>query len=350
MAEYKLKKWQNELDELVAATGFSYNYVCDYLGLHYEGDIGFYVKQPRKRDTYIGIGMAFRRSLETINTWIETYGAKKKLYSKDLAEDLVWIYLINLNENTTDSSLNLYSMYSECHQAAMDAYYEIWDEIIGNIIDTADVDRELANVGEQCSASDVIAGIKDFVIKNLDAFRTAYAKPRNYLHCFLDSILETGYISIDKKPKGTVESLRGWLDDSMINYLTGSRETFNVRDNRTGRLTPYFKKMPRGRKTHIAMCLALGLTAEDINTYLEMMGFGRLTADDIDEENLIYHLEMWEDEHPVQRRFKQQYVFKTESKAMSEEEKHQAVTEMLSLRQELKSRYHRKNMSFIYMK
>ena len=66
----KLKQWQKELTQLSEETGLSFDYVCDYLGVSYSRDIGFYAKIPKKRRTVIGIGMAFGQPLDVINRWI----------------------------------------------------------------------------------------------------------------------------------------------------------------------------------------------------------------------------------------------------------------------------------------
>ena len=173
----KLKQWQKELDELSEQTGVSLDEVSSYIGAEYKRDTGFYVKIPKKRRTIIGIGMAFGQPLDTINRWITYYGLKRRLYSKDITEDLIWIYLINRNVNDRTGGVNYFSLYEECQQIAFETYMTIWSEITSGSIDTADMDRQIA----QIAAKEELDSLKNFVIDNIDSFKTAYAKPRKML-------------------------------------------------------------------------------------------------------------------------------------------------------------------------
>ena len=93
---YTLRSWRNTLDHLAKETGISLAEVSEYIGAACsDGTPGFYSKMPRKRSTFIGIGMAFRQPVCVINQWITEYARKRKLYVKDISEDLVWLYLIN---------------------------------------------------------------------------------------------------------------------------------------------------------------------------------------------------------------------------------------------------------------
>lgn len=96
---YMLRSWRNTLDRLAGETGVSLEAVSEYIGAACnDGEPGFYVKMPRKRSTFIGIGMAFRQPSEVINQWITDYARKRRLYVKDISEDLVWLYLINAKD------------------------------------------------------------------------------------------------------------------------------------------------------------------------------------------------------------------------------------------------------------
>lgn len=118
MDSRKLRQWQKELQQLSDETGISLEDVCRYLGVTYTRDIGFYVKLPMKRRMIIGIGMAYKLPLERINRWITYYGMKRRLYSKDICEDMIWIYLIRRNANDPDTDINYFALYDECRQAA----------------------------------------------------------------------------------------------------------------------------------------------------------------------------------------------------------------------------------------
>ena len=144
-------------------------------------------------------------------------------------------------------------------------------------------------------------------------------------------------------------SLRGWLDDSMINYLAGTSDTINVSDRKTRYLTSNLKSVPKSKKTHISLALALGMGKDEINHYLELMGFSPLEEDDPDEACLIQALDQWDGRHPLQRKFKEKH-FEGCAVDMKPEQELAAVKEMLSLRQELQQEYSANGKVFTYLK
>ena len=346
MDSRKLRQWQKELQQLSDETGITLEDVCRYLGVTYTRDIGFYVKLPMKRRTIIGIGMAYKLPLERINRWITYYGMKRRLYSKDICEDMIWIYLIRRNANDPDREINYFALYDECRQAAFETYITLWDEITFGSIDTSDVDRRL----EEITVSPEAGDIKDFVINNLDSFKTAYSKPRRLLAQYLECIRKTNVVAGSKGKSDSLISLRGWLDDSMINYLAGDPETIHVKDRITGKRVSDFKKIPKSRKAHIATALALGMTRGEIDQYLELMGYMPLDEEIPNEDILIKALDKWDDEHPLQRLFKEKYINGDDSIELEPEEENQAASDMLMLRQELRDEYRRRKLKFEYMK
>ncbi|MBQ6388506.1 MAG: hypothetical protein IJH90_02600 [Mogibacterium sp.] len=345
-SKYKLRHWQNELTELSQETGITLEEVCDYLGVSYARDIGFYVKLPMKRRMYIGIGMAFGQPLQVINRWITTYGMKRRLYSKDISEDLVWIYLINRNLADQTSGTNYYHEYDRCQELAFETYLTYWKDIISGSADTPDLDKKLAEI----NYTEKFADLKDFVTDNLDSFKTSYAKSRRFLAQFLESILKVTGKASDRGREESLSSLRGWLDDSMINYLSGSADTINVIDLDTGKRAPDIKRVPKTRRSHIALALALGMTTSDLDRYLEMMGYLPLSEEDPDDRRLLMAIAKWEDEHPLQRKFKEKYVYGNKEIELDSEDEQQAVSDMLMLRQELLTEYRRNRDEFPYIK
>ena len=341
----KLRQWQKELDKLTEETGITLEDVCDYLGLSYKRDIGFYVKLPMKRRTIIGIGMAFRQPLDVINRWIVIYGMKRRLYSKDISEDMIWIYLINLNCKRNDPGTNYFRKYEEFQEEAFETYMTLWSEITAGSVGTDDVDERLRDIGSGEDTKE----LKNFVINNIDSFKTAYAKPRKMLSQYVECILKTNGMA-ENKDRNSLISLRGWLDDSMINYLCGSAETVNVKDIKTHSHVAGIKHIPKSRKAHIALTLALGMTRDDIDRYLELMGYLPLAEEDPDEAVLVKELQNWDEEHPLQRKYKEKFIFGNEAVEMNPEDELEAVSEMLMLRQDLKERYKRRKLKFIYSK
>lgn len=342
----QLVYWKDEIDNLTLTTGISLDDVCEYLGLKYSRDIAIYTKVPKRARTLIGIGMAYKLPLDEINRWIVEYGKKHRLYAKDVFGDLVWIYLINSNYNAPDRSVNYYSLYEKCLEEAVKTYTDLYDQDISEDADTDDVKARLLSVPYDPE----FEGLKGFIIDNLDAFKTAYSKARGYLLKYVDCILSIRGRNDQKA--GRLNSLRGYLDDSMINYLSGGAGSVHILDAKKGERTSRVKPVPKGRKTHISMCLALGMSANEINEYLTLMGYGRLDPDNSDERMLLKMLDLWDDSHQLQRRFKESCLTERSGQhgqLMTADEEAGAVTEMLQLRQNLLSEYKARGETFPYM-
>lgn len=342
----RLRQWQRELNDICARSGKSLQDICDYLHLSYSRDIGFYVKLPKRRSTFIGIGMALDQGLDTINSWITRYGNKRRLYSKDISEDLIWIYLINSNLKDKDSGRNYFDEYETCLQIAFETYYAVWSDLIAEGPDTFDVDEQLRAIGGGGDYDD----LKKFVLNNIDSFKSAYSKPRRMLMEYVRCILATNGKASAKKESDSLISLRGWLDDSMINYLSGSPQTLNTTNMKTGSRGPELKRVPKSRKAHIALALALGMTCGEIDQYLELMGYQLLNEEDPDDQILMAELDRWDEEHPLQRKYKEKFINGNTRIELDEEEEKQAVSDMLMLRQDLRDRYKRRKLKFMYMK
>lgn len=332
-SNYRLKKWRRELKNLAESTGISIEEACRYIGAEVSRYPGFYKRLPKHRETYIGIGMAYGQSVDTINRWITKYGSKQRLYVKDVFDDMIWIYLINANQKKKDDA-SYFAKYHECREEIESLYLEIWNQ-------AGKAQEETARLEEEFSAvefDDYHTQLKMFVRDNIESFRSAYARSRKILNGYVVEILRVKNLAMDGGHRWTLNSLRGWLDDSMINYLSGSYETFNTVD-RERNLTSRFKQIPRTRKTHISLCLALGMSIDAIDEYLELMGYAPLDAVNPDEGSLINLLTRWEENHPLQKRFKDRYFKNMSDENLSEEEQLLAVNEMLNLRYDLNDAY-----------
>ena len=342
---YMLRSWRNTLDRLAKETGTSLEEVAEYIGAACsDGTPGFYTKMPRRRSGFIGIGMAFKQPVEVINQWITDYARKRKLYVKDISEDLVWLYLINANLHDDSGSTNYYKRYEDYQAVAYAVFRERWDEIVLGLEDTADVEVSLG----QADYGPEYDGIKAFVAEHMDAFRSAYAKPRAMLDGWLQQIISTCREHPDETVICSLNSMRGWLDDSMINFLSGDVSTVNVIDRKTGKRTINIKRMPKSRRKYIAMCMALGMTTDDIDRFLEMMGYSTIDVSDSDEGKLLMALTEWETTHPLQRAYKNRYFKNDVSIDLTPAEEYRAVRDMLQLRSDLEEAYRHKGYEFIY--
>ena len=352
--------WRREIEHLVMSTGISLQDVCNYLDISYKRKIGFLYKVPKKREMLIGIGMAFGQSLEVINRWIQQYGGKKRLYSKDALSDLIWIYLINCNYNYSlehnnkysSDRINYYRLYDECRSKVEETYTSLWNEYVGNSMSTAQCDKKL----EQIAYDEKYKGILSFVAENMDSLKTAYTKPRKMLAAYVDAILDTCARENDDK-QTPFNFLRGYLDDSMINYIAGSCESIHVLDMKSRDRSVHMKSVPKLKRTHISICLALGMTTCEINKYLTVMGFMPLDEGDEDEKVLLKKLPIWERTHPNVWNFKKEYLFNSERASKtgskiepSDSEDVQAVKDMLMLRSDLNYEYKKEGVQFPYLK
>ena len=347
-SDYRLRQWREELDELTETMGISLEDICRYLGVTYAKSIGFYEKLPKKRTMYIGIGMALKQPLEAINTWLTRFGMKRRLYVKDLSEDLCWIHLINANYQDRSTGRNYFREFEACRAAAHNAYLSSWNERIIDNEMTMLVESDLQSVPWDSGYT----GLSRFVILQIDAFKTAWVRPRVMLNDYVECILETGRSGNLPYRFGSLNSLRGYLDDSMVNYLSGSIDTVNVIDRKSGRRSLQFKSVPKGKKAHISLALALGMERKEIDRYLTMMGFATLDAVDIDEGFLLNSLAFWEEEHPGAKRFMRSYLAAGDRRTMMTRtpEAAKAVGQMLSLRQDLSAMYEERGRRFPYLK
>ncbi len=296
----KIRKWRSTLDSLLESNGRDMKWLCDYTGMTYnEKSVSFYEKLPKKRSPYIAIGMAFHQPLDVINYWITDFAEKKRLYVKDVSEDLIWIYLIQLNREHPDPNVNYYRKYEECQSVAYAAYSEVWEAAVSDSLGTADLEVKL----DKEEHDQDFKGLTRFISENIVSFNTAYSRPREYLNDYLTLIFLGGSGSEGSR-FNNLSSLRGYLDDAMINFLSGDYTTINTFDRTTRRRSLRIKYVPKGRKFHISLCLALGMTVSEIDHYLDLMGYAPLQEGDKAEGLLIRLLDEWDATHLFQRAWK----------------------------------------------
>ena len=340
---YRLKQWRTELKKCIADSGMSVQEICEKTGLTYSNDTAFFARLPKRRETYIGIGMVLGQPLETIDRWIRKYGRKRGLYVKDITEDLVWIYLIEAAAADPARGAELYRMHEKCADAAYQTYCALWQDYIEHDEGTVQLLEEL----KAMPFDDEFKGLTEFVAGHMDAFKTAYARPRRMLDDYARMILK--YSGQRSGKELSLSVLRGYLDDSMINYLSGDPETIHALERSSGRHSLSLKHVPKGRKSHIALALALGMTTE-IDRYLELMGFVPLDAVQAEEGILISTLAKWEEDHPLQRRLKQMELEGDGSVEMTEKEIDEALKEMLHLRQDVGAEFGKIKKTCPYLK
>ena len=252
---------------------------------------------------------------------------------------MIWLYLINANCNDRESDRNYYLEFEEARNRIEDLYNELWEQDINESMGTADLADDFSFIEHD----DEYFALKRFVSENMDSFKTAYARPRKLLDEYVSSILRTKNENVTSGRKWTLNTLRGYLDDSMINYLSGYSDSINSYDKSRGCRTSSIKHVPKNKKAHISICLALGMTVEEIDKYLEMMGYAPLDGIDRHEGPLINILKKWDDMHPLQRKYKEKYITGNSDMELSGREELRAVNEMLQLRSDLKEIYEGNN-------
>lgn len=340
-SNHRVRRWRQELQKQSEQTGTDFRQVCAYVGAEISEYPSFYRKLPKSRKTYIAIGMAYGLSAEDINRWITYYGTKRSLYIKDILEDMIWLYLINAGCRDRNSGRNYYMEFETVRARIEELYNEIWEQDISESIVTADLKDDFRYI----EYDDEYFALKRFVSENMDSFKTAYARPRRMLNMYVTSILETKNKNAPAGRKWTLNMLRGWLDDSMINYLSGYSESINSYDRAKGCRTSAIKHVPKNKKAHISLCLALGMTGHEIDCYLQMMGYAPLDRTDRQEGLLITILENWDDMHPLQRRYKEKHIAGNTGISLSAKEETGAVNEMLQLRSDVKEIYEENSVS-----
>lgn len=336
------KHWRRLLNDLMEQQGVDLEYVAKYIGAPYNGkETVFYAKVPKKRLRFIGIGMALKQPVEIINEWIRTYSNEHALYVKDVAGDLIWIYLIGLNSTKPRNDVNYFMLFDECREAVLVTYQQLWDGFTLGSLDTPALEIEL----ERTSYDDTFTGLKQFIVHHMDSFKTAYSRPRKMLDRYLECILNPA--GTEDAVPATLNSLRGNLDDSMINYLSGDSETIHTLSRRKPVQMVRFKSIPKRRKTHISLCLALGMTREDIDKYLTLMSFSPLKEYG-EEGKLIEMLAGWEKRHPLQRAYKKLCFEEHTGIRMTPEQRRNSVHEMLRMRRDLQLEYTEQGQVFPY--
>ena len=169
------------------------------------------------------------------------------------------------------------------------------------------------------------------------------------LSAYVQAILDT-HTEANDGQRTPINFLRGYLDDAMINYVTGSSESIHVMDMKSKDMTVKQRPIPKLRKTHIALCLALGMTTDEINKYLELMGYARLNQDAEEDSRLIECLGKWEAKHLNVAKFKRAKIKGETCDKISEKDCLQAVSDMLMLRSDLDYEYLNNGWGFPYMK
>lgn len=290
---YRQNKWKKEIRDLAVSRRKSVREICRYIGIPESDAPRFWMRTPKQREYYIGIGMCLKQPLEVINRWLRQYCGSRQLYIKDAKSDLVWIYLIDASLKADDSR-NFFAMYGEISDQVDLAFARICNDNDGSLIDTDALYDEYRYLSYDEDSLELLR----FVETHFENFKTAYAKPRKMLRDYLNTILAG--LNATGSRKWTLNRLRGYLDDNTINYLSGNYMCIYTTNHSDGMLTSRMKRVPRTKRAHIALGASLGMMLADLDTYLVSMGYDPLDPTDPQEGRLINLLVRWELQHPEQ--------------------------------------------------
>lgn len=342
--KFRLRKWQKELKHLTEESGLTLAGVADYIGATVKKTLpGFYTRLPKKKETYVKIGLALQQPREVVDQWIKKNTKHRVLYAKD-PKDLVAIYFLNL------SSKDKRHVKNYC-----DIYVHYLEKVTKEVEDIQKVLKEAGKykgemgVGFKTSIGtielekgiDKEEDLINYMKVNYSSFQDAYKKSRDYLLAYIDILLESlnrAKVSLvllnrterDHDAKWSKRTLweRGNISDANYNYLTGNE----IKG----------KQIPQTKSSYISIALNLGMGKSQINEFLEMAGFDAININDEEqgfcEFTLNYLLPKWDMSHQEAVKWRKKYIDK-EVIDMSTAEEAEALKQILNMKNDIAEIY-----------
>lgn len=219
---------------------------------------------PREREIFIKLALAAGFDIEETNAFINKYGHRGKLYSKNL-EDCVVIYVINkYNEEKKKG-----------HDMAIDERFKLYNKLLDRF--KSDITEELTVTGqtiktyvidEELNKADSEEKLERFVNEN----RPQFSKQFHRLYAQIKAD-DCGLLFGDYGILSTDEENR--CPASLKNYV---RQIKN-------------KSWYPDRNSLIKLGLYMNLTHEQIDELLELAKMGRLYTGNVEEAMIIYALD-----------------------------------------------------------
>lgn len=343
--KFRLRKWQKELKNLTKESGLTLAGVADYIGAPIKPLPGFYTRLPKKKETYVKIGLALQQPRDVVDRWIKKNTKHRTLYAKD-PKDIVAIYVLNLSNEDKRHVKNY-----------CDVYLHYLDKVSKEVKDIQKALKEAKNYEDEMSVEsktplgtiELERGLNqeeliNYMKANYRSFQDAYKKSRDYLLAYIDILLEslnrakvslvlanrTEKMHNIKWSKRTLWE-RGNISDANYNYLTGKE----VKE----------KQIPQTKSSYISIALNLGMGKVQINELLEIAGFDAININDEEqgfcEFTLNYLLPKWDMDHQEAVRWRKKYIDK-EAIDMSITEEAEALKQILNMKEDIAEIYMKK--------
>lgn len=260
--------WKAFINYLLDSGGYTYTSFARLCGMSRNTIISWCEngKIPRSREQFIRIGFAVNMSLDDMNHFLQRYGKYPKLNAKSI-EDAVTIFSL-CNHLDYNQCLSLKEHFSSILQDVLNERKSAKNkEFI--YFSTEQLELELISIKTMLS-------FETFIEKNTKAFANSYVK----LLDFIDSYILLNTINTNGIP-GTLNSFLGeYIDNPAI--VTG----FNTMISKLR----CYGTIP-SRINLIALGIHFRMSADDINTMLDLAGMEPLCAKDKLESIIIFAAE-----------------------------------------------------------
>jgi len=333
---FRLLSWRLELKRLAKEMGLTIAGVAEQMGEDFSNTPGFFEKLPKKRETYVKLGLILKQPRSVVDRWIKKNTKTRGLYAKD-PSDLIGIYFLDLSFE--EKHKNYCNTYTFCLGKSKKEFEEFKEELnflrktIKDLkrkeskveeIEKATVKKQLDDAVKRldemesvllkpASTIEVEKGLiiredncedllTEYMVTNYQSFQVAHEKPRQYINEYIDLL-------IDRLEKTKRAHELSWsrvalkkaniITDAMYNYICGDIDKAQV---------------PRKKSSYISYGLHLGMSMKQINTLLNVAGYDCLNInDDSDgyaEFVMIPLLIKWEESHELANKWRRKYIDK----------------------------------------
>lgn len=316
----RLNLWKHELDTLIEEKKLSLPELAEFVGLSRSEHPRFYTGLPKKKETYVKIGLILKQPKETVNRWITKNTKSNMLYARD-PKDLIGIYFLHQNMKGKRSSKYYCDIYSDClkYLKENNSNKDDLDEKI-DPYKTIEIERMIEGLDkpEECIR---------FIQDNGSTFHHTNERVRTYINNYIEILLESlnrTKRKSDKKWSALQLKENGVISPAQYNYLTGSNQTL------------------KKKSSLISIALDLGMSEAQINELLHLGGFDSLNINDdsgFAEIALIYLLRKWEQENHLVRSWRNKYILHNQVGVTRE---YTAVRQLLKMREDIIKEFNEK--------
>lgn len=260
--------WKNFINYMLDSSGCTYTEFAELCGMSRNTIISWCEKGqiPRSRKQFIQIGFAVRMNLNEMNGFLQRYGKYPKLNPKSI-DDAVTIFALS-NGLNFQQSVGLKRHFSSVLCDILNRRRHGSGDYL-RCLATEQFESELLSVS-------TIMEFEAFVEQNVEAFADCYTK----LLDFIDSYVAINTTNAD----GKCGTLNSFLGECINDPATVA--SFNTMISKLRR----YGTIP-SRISLIALGIHMRMTADDINTMLNLSGMERLCSRDKLESLIIFAAE-----------------------------------------------------------